>query len=79
MSSVKNVQDAVRLIDIQGDDSFRVNPEALDILNSIPPDACVSIVAVAGLYRTGKSSLMNWLLDRQAGFTVGPTVNRCTR
>jgi hypothetical protein len=39
----------------------------------------VCIVAVAGLYRTGKSSLLNWLLGRNAGFTVGPSINRCTR
>ena len=31
------------------------------------------------MYRTGKSSLMNWLLDRPAGFAVGPTVQRQTR
>ena len=37
------------------------------------------MVAVAGLYRTGKSSLLNFLLGRQSGFTVGPTVQACTR
>ncbi|KAL3658055.1 hypothetical protein V7S43_016899 [Phytophthora oleae] len=34
---------------------------------------------MAGLYRTGKSSMLNWLLDRQSGFRVGPTIERCTR
>lgn len=36
-------------------------------------------MSVAGLYRTGKSSLVNFLLDTDAGFAVGPTVRRCTR
>jgi ribosome biogenesis GTPase A len=46
------------------------------------------VVCVCGIYRSGKSSLMNWLLGidtwsssgaKSSGFTVGPTVNRCTR
>lgn len=40
----------------------------------------VSVVAVAGMYRTGKSYLLNKIiLDRQKGFEVGPTVNPCTK
>ena len=39
----------------------------------------VCVVAVAGLYRSGKSSMLNWLLGRGAGFRVGPTVEACTR
>ena len=35
---------------------------------------------MAGMYRTGKSFLLNRvLLDRKAGFTVGPTINPCTK
>jgi hypothetical protein len=35
---------------------------------------------VAGLYRTGKSYLLNrMLLNRPSGFGVGPTVNACTK
>ena len=30
-------------------------------------------------YRTGKSSLVNFLLETDTGFAVGPTVRRCTR
>ena len=38
------------------------------------------MVAVAGLYRTGKSYLLNRiLLDRNSGFGVGPTINPCTK
>jgi chromosome segregation ATPase len=37
-------------------------------------------VAVAGLYRTGKSYLLNRiLLNRKNGFGVGPTINPCTK
>jgi len=35
---------------------------------------------VAGLYRTGKSYLLNrMLLNKSSGFGVGPTVNPCTK
>jgi len=37
-------------------------------------------VSVAGLYRTGKSYLLNRvILNRSDGFGVGPTVNPCTK
>lgn len=40
----------------------------------------IAIVSVAGLYRTGKSYLLNrMLLNRGNGFGVGPTVNPCTK
>ena len=35
---------------------------------------------MAGMYRTGKSYLLNrMLLDRSDGFGVGPTINPCTK
>ena len=69
---------AIPLISISEDDnSFEVNEEAIALLSTINKKIC--IVAVAGLYRTGKSSLLNWLAGRSKGFTVGPTINRCTR
>jgi hypothetical protein len=55
-----------------------VNQEALDIVSQIPGP--IAVVSVVGLYRTGKSYLMNRvILDRQQGFGVGPTVNPCTK
>lgn len=39
----------------------------------------VAVISVAGIYRTGKSYLLNRLLGRQSGFAVGPTVNPCTK
>ena len=52
--------------------------EALDFLRSIPSP--LGVVAVAGMYRTGKSYLLNRIiLNRKRGFDVGPTVNACTK
>jgi hypothetical protein len=40
----------------------------------------MAIISVAGLYRTGKSYLLNrMLLNRSNGFGVGPTINPCTK
>jgi septin family protein len=44
----------------------------------------IGVVAVCGKYRTGKSYLMNKLFlqhseEKDRGFTVGPTVNACTK
>ena len=43
-------------------------------------DSEFGVIAVAGMYRTGKSYLLNrMLLNKQKGFSVGPTVNPCTK
>lgn len=40
----------------------------------------IAVISVAGMYRTGKSYLLNrMLLNRTNGFGVGPTVNPCTK
>ncbi|KAF0695788.1 Aste57867_13439 [Aphanomyces stellatus] len=59
------------------EDRLQVNEKAMEILQKI--EGKISVVAMAGLYRTGKSSMLNWLLGKQRGFRVGPTVERCTR
>jgi hypothetical protein len=52
--------------------------DGLDFIARIP--APIAVVSVAGLYRTGKSYLLNrMLLNRSNGFGVGPTVNPCTK
>ena len=49
-----------------------------EVIKSLPAE--FGVVAVAGMYRTGKSYLLNrMLLNRQKGFSVGPTVNPCTK
>lgn len=61
----------------ENEDQLKVNEDAAALLRRI--DGNVAVIAMAGLYRTGKSSMLNWLLGRQGGFRVGPTIERCTR
>jgi len=45
-----------------------------------PLQGPIGVVSVAGMYRTGKSYLLNrMLLNRSGGFGVGPTINPCTK
>ena len=60
-----------------GDTTLRVNEEALEVLRKI--SGPISVVSVVGLYRTGKSFLVNRIVGRQKGFQVGPTINACTK
>lgn len=61
----------------ENEDQLKVNEDAAALLRRI--DGNVAVIAMAGLYRTGKSSMLNWLLGRSGGFRVGPTIERCTR
>ncbi|XP_043732451.1 guanylate-binding protein 4-like [Cervus elaphus] len=54
-----------------------VNPEALKILDQISQPLVV--VATVGLYRTGKSYLMNRLAGQSHGFHLGSTVRSETK
>jgi len=57
---------------------FELNEEAKTHLSQLAGP--LGICAVAGMYRTGKSYLLNrMLLDRSNGFGVGPTINPCTK
>jgi hypothetical protein len=74
---------------VDDDGGFRVNPDACAVLEKVKTRLVV--VAVAGLYRTGKSFLLNLLVQHlqtqeealeepeDAGFAVGGTVNACTK
>ncbi len=52
--------EAIQLIDFQNN-KFELNSEALELINSIEEE--IIIVAVVGKARTGKSYLMNLMLD----------------
>nr|XP_018882306.2 guanylate-binding protein 2 [Gorilla gorilla gorilla]XP_055207739.1 guanylate-binding protein 2 [Gorilla gorilla gorilla]XP_055207740.1 guanylate-binding protein 2 [Gorilla gorilla gorilla]XP_055207746.1 guanylate-binding protein 2 [Gorilla gorilla gorilla]XP_055207754.1 guanylate-binding protein 2 [Gorilla gorilla gorilla]XP_055207756.1 guanylate-binding protein 2 [Gorilla gorilla gorilla]XP_055207764.1 guanylate-binding protein 2 [Gorilla gorilla gorilla] len=54
-----------------------VNPEALKILSAITQP--VVVVAIVGLYRTGKSYLMNKLAGKKNSFSLGSTVKSHTK
>ena len=57
---------------------FEINEEIQEILRNL--QGPIGVVSVAGMYRTGKSYLLNrMLLNRSGGFGVGPTINPCTK
>ena len=59
------------------DKKFIVNEDALNALRNIQTP--IAVIAIAGLYRTGKSFLVNRIIGQQKGFQVGPTVEACTK
>lgn len=57
---------------------FEVNEEAKDIISNL--QGPIGVVTVAGMYRTGKSYLLNRvILNSNTGFGVGPSINPCTK
>ncbi|XP_006831125.1 PREDICTED: guanylate-binding protein 4-like [Chrysochloris asiatica] len=58
-------------------EKLTVNPKALEILEAISQP--VVVVAIVGLYRTGKSYLMNRLAGQNHGFHLGSTVRSETK
>lgn len=54
-----------------------VNPEALKILSAVTQP--LDVVAIVGLYRTGKSYIMNKLAQKKKGFSIGSTIQSHTK
>ena len=54
-----------------------ITPEAEEMLSKI--DSNLAVVSIAGIYRSGKSYLLNRLLGRQDGFEIGPNITSCTK
>lgn len=72
------VEAPIPLITVGDDHKLEINPYALEILSNI--DKPLTVVGVAGMYRTGKSYLLNRvILNKNSGFGVGPTINPCTK
>ncbi|XP_030641369.1 guanylate-binding protein 1-like [Chanos chanos] len=67
----------VCLIDTDMSGQLCVRREAVEILEKITQP--VVVVAIAGLYRTGKSYLMNRLAGKQRGFALGATIESKTK
>lgn len=62
----------------QNTQNFTLTTEGLEFLKSLASP--IAVISVAGMYRTGKSYLLNRvLLNRKGGFGVGPSVNPCTK
>lgn len=69
---------AMPLITVENDVQFLVHQETLNFLKQ--QNHPIGIVGVAGLYRTGKSYLLNLLTgNTSSGFAVGSTINACTK
>ncbi|GAB5366505.1 hypothetical protein AAMO2058_001149100 [Amorphochlora amoebiformis] len=62
------------------DGSFRVTAEAIEALEALQASR-LHVICIAGPYRTGKSYLLNRLLNAPSrkGFRVGGSVNACTK
>ncbi|XP_016066822.1 PREDICTED: guanylate-binding protein 4-like [Miniopterus natalensis] len=76
MASEYTMMDPICLVENQKN-QLTVNLTALEILDNISQP--VVVVAIAGLYRTGKSYLMNRLAGQNHGFPLGSTVRSETK
>ena len=57
---------------------FEINEEAREYLKRL--EGPIGVISVAGMYRSGKSYLLNRvLLNQSRGFDVGHTINACTK
>ena len=57
---------------------FEINEETREFLKTLTGP--IGVLSVAGMYRSGKSYLLNRvLLNRSRGFDVGHTINACTK
>ncbi|KAJ1132927.1 hypothetical protein NDU88_011228 [Pleurodeles waltl] len=67
----------VCLIRNDNDASLQVQQDALEIIKGI--DQPLVVVAIGGMYRTGKSYLMNMLSGKKNGFSIGNAVQSHTK
>ena len=67
---------AVKLV-IQQNGKLKLNEESALMIKSIK--GSIGVVAIIGPYRTGKSYIMNRLLNRSDGFELGGTYRTTTR
>jgi len=56
---------------------FIVNEEACKLIQKIKNK--ITVIAIAGLYRTGKSFILNRLAGSTIGFDIGSTIEPCTQ
>ncbi|KAL8219632.1 UNVERIFIED_CONTAM: Guanine nucleotide-binding protein subunit beta [Gekko kuhli] len=72
-----HMENPICLIDNRPDGTLVVEEKAMQILLGIRQP--VVVVAIVGLYRTGKSYLMNRLAGKRKGFPLGATVQAQTK
>lgn len=64
-------------IDGEHGGSFAVTDEAAELLSEIEGD--IAVISIAGVYRTGKSFVLNQLAGSTVGFDIGSSVEPCTQ
>lgn len=67
----------VQLLAVDPDGKLSINQAAARQLSNIRDP--VTVIGIVGKYRTGKSFLMNQLLGKCSGFSLGPTVQSHTK
>jgi hypothetical protein len=68
----------VPLLSVDANGRFSVSSDAREWLEAQKP-VPVAVVSIVGKYRTGKSALLNRLINTENGFKVGNTVQACTK
>ncbi len=69
----------MQLLKINKNHKFEIVQETVEFLTDV--EGGVAICSIVGKYRTGKSFLMNKILELKGenGFKVSPTVDACTK
>ena len=67
----------IEFIKISQTGKCEITSEAIEMLSKI--DSNLAVISIAGIYRSGKSYLLNRLLGRQDGFEIGPNITSCTK
>ena len=67
----------IQFITIDNNGICQLTKESEQLISKI--NSNVAIICIAGIYRSGKSYLLNRLLGRQDGFEIGPTIASCTK
>ncbi|XP_044846577.1 guanylate-binding protein 1-like [Mauremys mutica] len=77
MASEMLMEEPMCLIQNSTSGALQVNSQAVKILEGITQP--VVVVAIVGMYRTGKSYLMNSLAGKRKGFSLGSTIQSHTK
>ncbi|XP_067831538.1 guanylate-binding protein 1-like [Heptranchias perlo] len=75
--ALRVMEEPIPLIDYDASGQLQVNQNAVNILSKMLKP--VVVVAIVGLYRSGKSYLMNKLAGKQRGFPLGSTIQAQTK